>query len=577
MTHEADAASTVLPVPATGSLSDDDDADPTVRPIGRRRNVAWVAALVALVGVAGGAWWIGSSTQSPDQAAARADPPEASWITAPVEFRVLSSTIVTRGDVRPATRTDVRVPVSVEGDPVVTRDVTGVGDVVDSGDLVVEISGRPVFAMAGDVASFRSLLPGMSGDDVAALQQGLVGLGYRIDEDGVFGPQTKAAVTEFYAAGGYTPVPTSTTFSADIAAAERAVTDARTAADTAQSDFDDAAAGPAGSEVATADAAVGAGERAVIDARATRTESVDAAEIAVDVAKASRDDIHARPDITVDEFNSANVSVHDAEIALANAIRDNDAAVEAAEDQLTIAQLARGELDEAAATADLQTALDTANLNVTDAEAALAELQRVNGPTVAQGEIIFVTQTPTRVLSVNGLDSDATAVPGDPQSQPSSGAVVSLASGDLIVTGSLRPDQAGLVAIGLEAELLDEVRNVIYPATVTAIAAEPVTGADGQVANPITVTPDEPLPDEVTGTNLRVTLTAASTGTEQLVVPVAAVNSSADGTVRVTLLDKAGAPVEIEVIAGLSADGFIAIEPANPDSLTVTDEVIVGR
>ena len=534
---------------------------------------------MAMVAVAGVAWRIGSSTQSPDQAAARAEPPVASWVTAPVELRVLSSTVVTRGDVRPAARTDVGVPVSVEGTPVLTQSVVGVGDTVDDGDRVVEISGRPVFVFAGDVASYRSLQPGMSGDDVASLQEALVRLGYTIEDEAVFGEHTKNAVTEFYAAAGYSPVPTSTTFSADVAAAERAVTDAEGAAETAQSGLDDAGEGPAGSEIAAADAAVDAAGRAVADARATRTETVDAADWAVKVAEASRTEIHATPGITVDEFNAANTSVNNAAIALADAIRDNDAAVAAAEDQLEIAVLARSELDETATVDDLQTALDTANRNVTDAQAALVELLRVNGPTVAQGEIIFVSQTPTRVLSVGGLDNESSPAAEDANgdASSSSAAVVSLASGDLIVTGSLRPDQAGLVSVGLGAELLDEVRNATYPATVTEIAAEPVTGADGQVANPITITPDETLPDEVTGTNLRITLTAASTGTEELVVPVAAVNSSAGGTVRVTTLDAAGEPVEVEVTAGLSADGFVAVEPAVAGSLEAGDEVIVGR
>jgi hypothetical protein len=55
--------------------------------------------------------------------AARAAEPEASWITVPVERRVLlSSTVVTRVDVEPQEALVVGAPSSVEGDEVVEGD-----------------------------------------------------------------------------------------------------------------------------------------------------------------------------------------------------------------------------------------------------------------------------------------------------------------------------------------------------------------------------------------------------------------------------------------------------------------------
>lgn len=59
----------------------------------------WLVAVVALCAGAGGAWWLASSSQSPGQAAARADAPMSSWVTAMVERRVLSATVIQRGDV----------------------------------------------------------------------------------------------------------------------------------------------------------------------------------------------------------------------------------------------------------------------------------------------------------------------------------------------------------------------------------------------------------------------------------------------------------------------------------------------
>ena len=150
--------------------------------VGRSRRI--LLAGVVLVAVAGlVAWAVGSRVQSPDQAAARASEPEASWITVPVERRVLSSTVVARGDVAPEVSVGVDVPSSVEGAGVVTALGPSAGESVTEGTVLVVVSGRPVFALVGAVPVYRSLVPGMSGDDVAQLQAALSRLGYAPDVD----------------------------------------------------------------------------------------------------------------------------------------------------------------------------------------------------------------------------------------------------------------------------------------------------------------------------------------------------------------------------------------------------------
>ncbi len=118
----------------------------------------------------------------------------------------------------------------------------------------------------------------------------------------------------------------------------------------------------------------------------------------------------------------------------------------------------------------------------------------------------------------------------------------------------------------------------MYPATISDLATEPTTGIDGQAGYPATITADNPLPDSLTGVNLRVTLTAASTDTEVRVVPLAAVSTSADGTSRVTVVsgpnDAEG--VDVAVVAGISADGFVAVEPVDAGTLVEGDLVVIG-
>ena len=81
------------------------------------------------------------------------------------------------------------------------------GDSVSSGELLAEIDGQPLFALAGRVPAWRDLTPGETGPDVTQLQQALARLGYYDDADtpGYFGPATEYAVSLYYEHLGYTP------------------------------------------------------------------------------------------------------------------------------------------------------------------------------------------------------------------------------------------------------------------------------------------------------------------------------------------------------------------------------------
>jgi hypothetical protein len=89
---------------------------------------------------------------------------------------------------------------------VVTRTVLRRGATVRPGQVIVEVSGRPLFAFPGAVPAYRDLVPGDTGADVAQLQRGLDAIGYPVgfDTAGTFGAGTAAAVAAFYTALGYT-------------------------------------------------------------------------------------------------------------------------------------------------------------------------------------------------------------------------------------------------------------------------------------------------------------------------------------------------------------------------------------
>ncbi|MFJ8823656.1 peptidoglycan-binding protein [Streptomyces sp. NPDC102467] len=177
--------------------------------------------------------------KSPSQAAADARPPERSVLTSPVEHRVLTSSVIVRGQVVAGQSVDVAPQVAGGEDgsaPVVTKLPVKQGDRLKAGQVLLEVSGRPVFALPGRIPVYRDLKPGAEGDDVKQLQGALRDLGHGTGGDtaGTFGAGTKAALDAFYAAIGYDPLPAVDDNGAGLKTAEGAVTAAERAVEEAQ-------------------------------------------------------------------------------------------------------------------------------------------------------------------------------------------------------------------------------------------------------------------------------------------------------------------------------------------------------
>jgi peptidoglycan hydrolase-like protein with peptidoglycan-binding domain len=192
---------------------------------GRRRVlvVTVTAALLVTAVTAGAARLI----KSPAQALAEAAPPPPSVITVKVERRVLVDTVVLRGMVAAEQTVEVAPHGDGEGTPVVTAVRVKPGDQVRAGAVLVEVSGRPVFALPGRIPVYRDLRPGGQGADIRQLQGGLQAQGFGSgDPPGFFGEGTKAAVRRFYLAKGYEPLPASQEDDDLLQQAQDAVTEA---------------------------------------------------------------------------------------------------------------------------------------------------------------------------------------------------------------------------------------------------------------------------------------------------------------------------------------------------------------
>ena len=540
----------------------------------------WATSLVLLVGTSVVVLWLGSRAQSPEQAAAKAAEPPAGWITAEVEQRVLSSTVILRGDVRSEVSLSVGVPSSVEGTGVVTAVAVKPGDVVIEGQRLVEVSGRPVFVLEGAVPAFRPLKPGMSGADVTQLQLALARLGFAPDGGGVFGDATKAALTAWYQAAGYEPVPSSVTVDADVAAAQRAVVDAQAALDFAEVGLVRAGQARPDSVIAQAQSTLNSAQRAFDEANAKAIADQQDNQATLDAAHATLARLTADPMTPAADSDQARVAVVQAQsVSTTVELSDSDA-IQTASEQVWVATLALQEAQQSGDVQEARITRDGARTTRDAAQSVLSVLRQSTGPTIARGEVVFVPTLPARVQSaVSVLGPLDASGPGVGSSEVSTSAgLVSLAAGRLVVSTTVRSGDAGLVRVGMPVQLLDETTSTTYPGSVQSIADTATTSADGSPGFAALIALLDPLPTALSGANLRLTITAAATDREVLVVPLAAVSSSATGQARVSVLSvRSSAPVDLAVTAGLSADGFVAVKPVESGALKQGDLVVIGR
>ncbi|MFF3599611.1 peptidoglycan-binding protein [Kitasatospora indigofera] len=223
-----------LPAPAQAAVAEQ-AAPPAARLVRRQRIFIGAACAATLVSV--GALVASTWIKSPAQQLADQGAPGASLLTAPVGKQVLSKTVTVRGTVIAGGAISVQ-PTTAQGAAtlVVTALPKKAGSQVAAGEVLAQVSGRPVIALPGPLPAYRDLKPGDRGPDVAQLQNALKQLGHAdSDESGVFGPGTKEAITGLYQQLGYEPPttggPGGAKDAAQLAAAKKAVTLGRRAVD----------------------------------------------------------------------------------------------------------------------------------------------------------------------------------------------------------------------------------------------------------------------------------------------------------------------------------------------------------
>src|SRR3978361_33660 len=218
--------------------------------------------LLVVAATAAGAWFAGTRIQSPAEMAARVAPPAPSPILVPVEEKILSADVVTRGTARFGLPQPISLaPSPLKPGPGVITTLPVRNTQLQEGDVMLTASGRPVFILQGKVPAYRDLVPELAGEDVRQLKQALSRLGFEPgDADKPYGQQTSDAVSKWYKSKGWEPFGPNREQIAAVRALER--------------DWADAIRAKAAAAAAVATAGVG-----VEAARATAVHSVKAATI----------------------------------------------------------------------------------------------------------------------------------------------------------------------------------------------------------------------------------------------------------------------------------------------------------
>jgi len=565
----------------------------------RIRVLFWVLGCVMLA--LGGGWLAGSRIESPADAAARTAPPTPSPILVPVEERVLSSSVVTRGTARFGLPQPVSiVPSLLKANPGLITTLPLLNEQIAEGGVILTASGRPLFVLEGQTPTFRDLVPGTTGADVRQLEEALARLGFDPGPiDGSYDQKTSAAVGKWYEAGGWEPfLPTPEqvtqvrTLEQDLGEATKQKLAAEAAAAAAALSVESARASAEHDlRLATAELAARESDQARLEpapgssaplaveserARATHAATAAKADVAASIADRALVVLDPRQPPTARAAADAKLAlarasaqVTEVEGRLAIQAAERDAALSAQQLELAKAAVKSTRL---AGELAVQAALDAQKVADLDARlaakraAALADDLKLAksrlGVQVPADEILFLPALPVRV-------EELTSVVGNTASGP----VLSVTDNQLVVDGGLPLDSAPLVKEGMPVAIDEQALGIKASGVVTRVADTPGTnGVDGyHIYFEVRV---EETPTPLQGFSLRLTIPIESTDGAVTVVPISALSLAADGTSRVQV-QKEGALEYVVVEPGLSADGFVEVNAAG-ETLTPGQLVVVG-
>ncbi|WP_112136801.1 efflux RND transporter periplasmic adaptor subunit [Glycomyces dulcitolivorans] len=159
---------------------------------------------VALLGATATAWYFAAQARTPAQRAEETAEPDDSVITVKVDQEQLVDTLEFEAVLDRTGDFSVPAPSAPEGieTALASKIPVEVGDEVKAGTVILEVSGRPMIALEGDVPAYRDLTEGDTGPDVEQLQLALQQL-YGTPKTGTFDSRTVSDLKKLYDHAGY--------------------------------------------------------------------------------------------------------------------------------------------------------------------------------------------------------------------------------------------------------------------------------------------------------------------------------------------------------------------------------------
>lgn len=196
-------------------------------------------------------------------------------------------------------------------------------------------------------------------------------------------------------------------------------------------------------------------------------------------------------------------------------------------------------------------ALTRAKEDLAAAQEALARAEQMAGPMLPLSEYTFLPSFPARVDAL-------TATLGEPVSEP----LITLATGDPVVIASLTVAQKAFVAPGQSVDISgDDGLHAIGRVASVSDIPEKASVPSATSGYTLVVSPEPALDPINVGRQVLITIEIGTSEGEQLVVPIPALFAGADGKIYVRRRNAAGDEERIQVIPGMSAQGYVVITP----------------
>ena len=360
-----------------------------------------------------------------------------------------------------------------------------------------------------------------------------------------------------------------------LADAERAVAAAERVVDTAERAAEDAGLAVAGARRAAEGAVLGveekrraaegavlgveekrrAVERAVLGVEEKR-RAVERAVLGVEEARRAaaraRTDVERRRDAVPGPEERSQ------------AVDQAGLAVRQAEDRLSAAEESLAVLLAPPDTEELSGRVEQARADMAEAETRLDDLVAAAGVWLPAGELIVLGRLPVRVDLITAERGSAV-----------SGSFMTVTGSELAVRGSVSERDVERVSEGADAYIDDRSLAEPIPGTIRLVDSRAGTRGVAPDRHYIEIVADG-IPEDLVGRNVKIVIPVGGTDGAVLVVPVAALSATADGSTRVEVEQADGTTRFVSVAPGLSTGGRVEVTPL-VGALTDGDRVVVGQ